>query len=75
MAQLMLPPCLVRHLSLRHRARKRAQGVEGDQRTMLAGIPGRLVLNRIGPSAVAPQKPIVGNEFELSQARHSWLQF
>jgi hypothetical protein len=59
----------------RNRAGKRNQAVEPDRRAMFADEPSRVVLNRISPAGVAVQKPIFGDDFKVSQARHTWLRF
>ena len=42
---------------------------------MFADEPSRVVLNRISLAAVATQQPILGDDFKVSQTRHTWLRF
>jgi hypothetical protein len=56
-------------------AGKRSQAFERDCGTMFAENLSRVVLDRISLAAVATQKPILGDDFKVSQTRQPWLRF
>jgi hypothetical protein len=56
-------------------AGKRSQAVRRDRRTIFAEKSSRVVFDRISLAEVATQKPIIGDDFKVSQTRQPWLRF